>query len=438
MKNVLLISYYFPPMNSVASLRAGKLAKYLPSFGWQPWVLTVVPSPAVSQDLPVEILDDYIIRTKYLRPKIRNKPESIMSTKPQTDSSAGSKFEKLYQIVEQRFRLSFSRMPDRSLGWYPYAIKTGRKLVNRVKFDAIFSTHGPPTCHLIGRRLQKDCGLPWIADYRDFWSLNHYHKRGIFFQWLEERFERWVVQQARTLVVVNKPMEARLAKLTGKTVVTITNGFDDGDFDRRTDYEPISEAPFSILYAGSLYPEYQNPLPLFWAIQRLDQNSFIKPGDLKIRFLGTSPDKITKMAEEVGITPYLEFIPVISFDESVALQKQSTALLLLKWNDELEDGVCPVKLYEYLGANRPVLSIGNYLDVTDDIMVSCQAGVSVQAAEEIIKILRGWITIYRQLGELPWNNNYKAVQKYSRKASASELSTLLNEFTENICLSYQQ
>ena len=41
MKKLLLIAYYFPPDNAVGGLRIAKFARYLPSFGWEPTVLTV-------------------------------------------------------------------------------------------------------------------------------------------------------------------------------------------------------------------------------------------------------------------------------------------------------------------------------------------------------------------------------------------------------------
>ena len=40
-KRVLLISYHFPPDTAVGALRCAAFAKYLPSLGWQPYVLTV-------------------------------------------------------------------------------------------------------------------------------------------------------------------------------------------------------------------------------------------------------------------------------------------------------------------------------------------------------------------------------------------------------------
>ena len=40
-RKVLIVSFAFPPTNSIAAVRASKFAKYLPEFGWHPIILTV-------------------------------------------------------------------------------------------------------------------------------------------------------------------------------------------------------------------------------------------------------------------------------------------------------------------------------------------------------------------------------------------------------------
>ena len=43
MKNVLLVSYSFPPAGGIGTHRVVKFAKYLPDHGWNPTVLSVSP-----------------------------------------------------------------------------------------------------------------------------------------------------------------------------------------------------------------------------------------------------------------------------------------------------------------------------------------------------------------------------------------------------------
>ena len=41
MKKVLIITYHFPPDAEVGGLRVQKFAKYLPLYGWEPFILSV-------------------------------------------------------------------------------------------------------------------------------------------------------------------------------------------------------------------------------------------------------------------------------------------------------------------------------------------------------------------------------------------------------------
>jgi len=49
-RKILLISYHFPPSAGVGSIRPAKFAKYLPQFGWHPYVLTIDEKYIASKD----------------------------------------------------------------------------------------------------------------------------------------------------------------------------------------------------------------------------------------------------------------------------------------------------------------------------------------------------------------------------------------------------
>ena len=83
-KRVLIVSFLFPPANSIAAVRLGKFAKYLPQFGWEPIVLTADTTRDRPQTLAVEIdeanvfrmpLSQFfrIVKTKFSKAKIKKK-----------------------------------------------------------------------------------------------------------------------------------------------------------------------------------------------------------------------------------------------------------------------------------------------------------------------------------------------------------------------------
>ena len=66
MTRVLIVAYHFPPDAEVGAVRPYQIARYLPEFGIEPWVLTVEPAYAERPDAGVVangVPEDRIIRT---------------------------------------------------------------------------------------------------------------------------------------------------------------------------------------------------------------------------------------------------------------------------------------------------------------------------------------------------------------------------------------
>jgi hypothetical protein len=156
---VLLICYYFPPLGMGGISRPINLFQELPKLGWDCHILTVkgVAYRGYETDL-VGSLDRSRIhrsgsydpqRILYLMGVRRVKAASIQKVR-----AASSRF-----------------FPDSKVGWVGPAIRLGRKLLGGQKYDVIVSTSPPISCHLIGRQLSHEFRVPWVADFRDYWSV---------------------------------------------------------------------------------------------------------------------------------------------------------------------------------------------------------------------------------------------------------------------------
>src|SRR5262249_10957791 len=65
-------------------------------------------------------------------------------------------------------------IPDGQGGWFPYATMPGSRIMDEQNVGAIFSTSYPVTAHMAAAKLKSETGIPWIADFRDLWTENHY------------------------------------------------------------------------------------------------------------------------------------------------------------------------------------------------------------------------------------------------------------------------
>ena len=77
---VLLVTYHFPPDAEIGGVRPHQIARHLPQFGVEPWVLTVAPEFAESPNaglLPVGVPDDRIVRTQRQQVDFRPGPGTV-------------------------------------------------------------------------------------------------------------------------------------------------------------------------------------------------------------------------------------------------------------------------------------------------------------------------------------------------------------------------
>src|ERR1700720_3485554 len=66
MPRVLMISYYFPPLGGMGSVRSAKFATYLPRFGWEAVVVAPL-SGASYEDRSLHVPGARVYRTRNLQ-----------------------------------------------------------------------------------------------------------------------------------------------------------------------------------------------------------------------------------------------------------------------------------------------------------------------------------------------------------------------------------
>ena len=57
----------------------------------------------------------------------------------------------------------------------------------------------PTTSHIIAKELVKRKKIPWIADFRDLWTQNHYYTYSGIRHFFEKRLELDTVSSANAL-----------------------------------------------------------------------------------------------------------------------------------------------------------------------------------------------------------------------------------------------
>ena len=187
------------------------------------------------------------------------------------------------------------------------------------------------------------------------------------------------------MTTVSNPLAEQLRTFHGKNVSVLTNGFDEDDYH----YEAMANkaGKFRIVYTGNIYRCKQDPSLLFRALKDLISEGFIQKSELEIDFYGRELNEAKRISHKMNMGENVYFPGMVSYKESIQKQSEANILLLLEWADKRIKGVYTGKIFEYLGARKPILAIGPKRGVVEKLLRETGAGrlaSDVHATKEIL------------------------------------------------------
>ena len=444
--NVLIICYGFPPIGGGGVPRPLKMAKYLGEYGWNVHVLTVEPAyhatldPSLLAQLPKEVK---IHRAKEMQ-LIPNRGAASAAVTSSNGTAVTPPQPSIKSVLKKQVIQFLKKMkpylliPDDQILWMPNAVKLGREIMRREKIDVIFSTSGPVTNHLVARKLARETGCRWVADFRDPWTQNM-HTSGIAWrERLEERMETGVMSEADAITTVTATFADNFRKKHGawiKRLELIYNGFDQADFEG---LHPLHGVPgkFHAVYAGILYQK-RNPRLLLEAIRELIDAGEIDQHDLLLSFAGVFDypgySENRDCVERLKLQDNVRLMGNLPHKEALGLMKGADALLLIGDVSRDAGAYIPGKLYEYMGIGKPILALNKAGEATD-IIEQFQLG-QVADPEDKAAIKEAYLRLYREWkaaaatidAEGRGADFAERVKPYERREQARQLAQLMND-----------
>jgi len=358
MKKVLMIAYHYPPLGGGGVFRTLKFTKYLPQFGFQPYVLTVKNPMYVTKDRTllreispiVKVFRTFAFEHRVLRaPRLLN------------------------------IDLKWFYMPDVNIGWLPFAVHQGQKIIEKQDIDTIYATALPFTSFLIGYLLKRKTGKPLVLDFRDPWTDNPFTDYPTkLHESIEKKMEETILTQADYVIVASDSLKNSLIKrypFIKSKIEVITNGFDSDDFKGLKIYEQNDK--FRITHTGSLYG-VRTARPFLLALKELTEEKTDLREKLEITFVGNYGKETPHLVKNFGLEDIVKLIRYISHKECLELMLNSHALLLLiTAKGPRGKGILTGKLFEYLASRRPILAIAPENGAAANIIKSLRAGTVV-------------------------------------------------------------
>lgn len=434
---ILIVSIFFPPLNSIASLRPYSWAKYWSSIGHDVTVLTTAKQKGHLTDLHlpnngfnlIEIPYPEFFRSvkKEYQSVIRPQAHLTLTPSPWKQRLKRCLFSLFDTIRHKRGIFNGCRMPDFADLWIIPALKAVK---GYPPWDLVISTAGPYTVHIVGSRLKKR-GLArrWIADYRDTWSDNYIYP-GIFpFSIFEAFLEKKLLRHADAITTISQQFADRFhAKYPQVHAFAIENGFDPGDL---ASLDPAmvfpSDGKYRIVHTGTIYAGKRDPSPLLKAIALIKE----QPGQhalldhLEVLFVGPNQANVGALIRQYGVEKWVKMLGTIPRQEALRMQRDAHRLLFLPWNDSSVDGVITGKLYEYLFSKTPILAVGSpTIEASQKLILEAKAGVAFHSPEAVahflIEELKSPTAIKNQLDP-------NLLKRYNREVLALKILECIDE-----------
>jgi glycosyltransferase involved in cell wall biosynthesis len=431
-KKVLIITYYWPPSGGSGVQRWLKFVKYLPQFGWEPYVFTPqnpafaiqdhsllrnVPEEAEVIHFPIwEPYETFFSLSRWFGKRKGGKPVDFVSRK---DPSLIKKI-----TIWLRGNLI---VPDPRIFWVRPSVKFLHDFLSDNHIDKVITTGPPHSIHLIGYFLKKkNHRLVWLADFRDPWSqwglLDSLRVSGPVRN-VHRRLEQKVLTRADIVTTITPFYVRQFEKLGKRKVDLLTNGYDEDDF---RELKIVRNEKFLIRHVG-IVNEKCDPRPFMTALATLITGSDEFAADVRVEFIGeVHSDFRAFVTKNDVLEPVTTFTPTMPHKELLSIYGSSSLLLLVLEGYRDAEGYMPGKLFEYLATGLPILGVGPVNGDAGYLLQESGAGKMASGSDTkgicdvVMDSYRLWKT------DMPVGTGRSAPEVFTRKSITGKLIALLD------------
>ncbi|MEO6231210.1 MAG: hypothetical protein ABJB11_15390 [Ferruginibacter sp.] len=425
MKKILIIYPHFPPSNLAGVHRPRLFAQHLPSFGWEPVILTV------HEKFYEETLDYNL--EKLLPKDLRiEKVSAFKLTKPRSIGDIGLRaFFQLY--------------------------KKAKQIIQSEKIDFLLIPIPSFYVALLGRWLHSSTGIKYGIDYIDPW-VHHFpgSNRLLSRHWLSMKIagflEPVAVKMASLITGVAAGYYEGVLKrnpfLLQKAVTgAMPYGGEVSDHQRFTELNIApylfnkKEGKLQLVYAGAMLPKAYGPLEAIFKSIVASPTSFQQ---VEFIFIGTgsrandaSSFNVKPLAVRYGLWESIvyEYPQRYPYLDIIAHLNAADGIFIL---GSTEPHYTPSKVYQGVMAEKPILAVLHAASSAKSVIEESGAGkvLAFDGENDVLFVENNFATEFD--GYVSFLKDYNAVtvkmhlfQQYSAYNVTASLAKLLNEAIRN-------
>ncbi len=440
MKKILILAYDFPPYVSVGGLRPYSWFKFLKEYDVEPIIVTRQWTNEYGNRL------DYISKSKTQTTDFEQSDLGLIIRTPYQPNYANRLLLKYgdHKYVFIRKAISaFVKYAQFFLmkGPQEALYRAANEYLQKNSVDAIIATGEPYILFKYASLLSQKFDIPWIADYRDPWTIinsQHKIKTVNLLNWF---LERNIVKNAKAIVTVDEIFSRKITRIIGqRNVHIISNGFDP---DAVSTVENIAQESdvLSIALVGSILKWH--PIQTIFSVfsEVIKENPEMK---IRLNLYGLNkPHEIHALIENKfnNLKNHVLIYPKIGNDELLEKLAKNNVMLLFNYY-----GFTGTKIYDYLAIKRKILLCfsddnesnklkkkyyvlnedkDHNIHIQADIINETHSGEVVKDANHLKILLENLYNEFLETGHIQCNTI--GIDRFSRKIQTQRLAELVKQ-----------
>ncbi len=409
--DILLLSYYFPPLGMGGVGRPYALAKYLPDYGYRVHVVSVkkVLYPAYDYGVALPEGKASIHRTGSLDPSRL----LYLLGKRKLKASGYSSITGKWPVY----------LPDLKRGWNRFAFGKAVRLIENNNIKTVITTSPPPSTHMIGLKLKEKFDIKWIADFRDFWFPQPIEKiyRHEFTKRFALRLKNEILEKADEVVAVNEDIRNYLGR--GEV---ICNGGDEELIDIWQKGSTDAKE-FRIGMYGT-FNEIVPAEPLFTALRKIiDRNA---DGERKITIIhgGHADEDLRRTIDKYELNDRVRLLGYLPKEQAVEeLSVCDAFYLAVRENDGYY--ILPGRTFDLLLSGKPLFGVVPHGSAIEKLLRGYPSGhMVIWKNENALADLIMHLWKYR--GSWPQLKEKSRLHRYTGRRLAEEYRSLIENLVQ--------
>lgn len=445
MKNILFISYYYPPVNNAGTQRIEKFVQYLPEFGFNPLVLTTsyfIRKIKRARSFFI-YQKDRILKEQngealiFYAPDLRNlfiMGRQELGENNEISGYSHSKVKNNPLSYLKRFIKTYLIFPDSKITWFIGAFFSALWLIRKYQIEYIVTSFPPTSSHLLGLILKKVTYVKWIADFRDGWCfdpldpvLRHSPTR----LFLEKKLESKVAASCDQILVTS-PKVGQYFNTYKSKVHLITNGFDSADFNAAkqnlAQYQDL-EKYFVIVHTGALHLSHPGNTPyyFFQALKQCLEEHPTMLAKIKVFFLGNLTREEMNLPKAMGLENVVKMLGLRAHLESIQYRLVAQVLLLIDRPIQSISSYIHGKVFEHLASRKPILALLPKQSAARDFLASLRVGeiIEPERIDEIKQKIWQLFCEWEKGGIVRYELTSEELARFERKNLTKQLAEIM-------------